>query len=92
MTTNVPTTIAVTAFSISSNTNTCTGVCQVTITTTWINNGNTDITFRPAITVDAVPVQYASDITITAGGTSNPIAIVTSTLPLGVHTICPVPN
>lgn len=92
MTTNISTTIAVTAFSISSNTYTCTNSCDATITTTWKNNGNTDITFRPKITVDTVPIQYASDITIAAGGTSNPIAIVTSTLPLGVHTICPLPN
>lgn len=56
ITTNVPTTIVVTALNISSNTYACIDTCQVTITTTWRNNGNTDITFRPAITVDTVPV------------------------------------
>lgn len=92
MTTNVSITIDVTAIDIVPSTNTCVGTCQVTITTTWKNNGNTDITFRPAIKIDTDLVQAATDITIAAGSNSNPIAIVTPTLSIGTHNICPLPN
>lgn len=92
MTTNVSVTINVTAIDIVSNTNTCVDTCQVTITTTWKNNGNTDITFRPAIKIDTVLVQSAADITIAAGSNSNPIEIVTPTLSIGMYQICPYPN
>lgn len=93
MTTNVSITIDVTAIDIISSTNTCVGTCQVTITTTWANNGNTNITFRPAITIDTVQqVQAAADVTMAAGSNSNPIEIVTPTLSIGAHNICPLPN
>ncbi len=91
MTTDVSVTIAVAATNITSNTNTCVGTCQVTVTTTWANNGNTSVTFRPAITIDTVPVQAATDITIAASGTSAPIEIVTPILSIGTHQICPYP-
>ena len=88
----MPVTIAVAATNITSSTNTCVDACQVTVTTTWANNGNTSIIFRPAITVNTVPVQAATDITIAVGGTSAPIEIITPILPIGTHQICPYPN
>jgi hypothetical protein len=89
---DVSATIAVRAIFMTLNTNTCVDPCQVTVTTTWANDGNTSITFRPAITIDTVPIQATADITIATGGVSTPVEIVTPTLSAATYDICPFPN
>jgi hypothetical protein len=85
--------IGISATSITSDTYTCTNTCQVTITVTWQNLGSSSVTFRPKILIDGTTyVQASSDITIAAYPATSSIQIITPTLSIGTHSICPYPN
>ena len=64
------------------------GICIVDVSVTWTNTGES-VTFTPKIIVDST--TYSLDPTILPTG-DTPIAFAVSGLPVGNHTICPVPN
>jgi len=81
---------AVEPFTLSSNT--CLGPCSISAGVTWHNYGNNSVTFRPAVLIDGTTFAYATtDLTILSGQDGYAI-IVTPTLSLGSHNICPYPN
>jgi len=81
---------AVEPFTLSSNT--CIGPCLISAGVTWHNYGNNSVTFRPAVLIDGTTFAYATtDLTIPSGQDGYAI-IVTPTLSLGSHNICPYPN
>jgi len=87
--------ITSTAMTITPSETPCrTGICTVTATVTWQNQGKSSIIFTPKIITDVTTyAQAVSDVTIGPyPAESSPIQITTSTLTTGVHSICPYPN
>ena len=64
------------------------GICVIDVSVTWTNTGES-VTFTPKIIVDSTTYSLTSRA-LPAGDT--PIAFAVSGLPVGNHTICPVPN
>lgn len=71
----------------------CLAPCNVTVSVTWRNNGETAGSFTPNITVDGVassPAPYPSENL--NGGASITHSFSVTNLSGGSHEICPLPN
>jgi hypothetical protein len=86
--------ITATAMTITPNENPCrTGICTITVSVTWTNNGESTGSFVPLITVGSgsvSPIYLSEDLDV--GEESSAYTFTVSGMVAGTCSICPNPN
>ncbi len=90
-----PANITATDMTITQSETPCrVGICTVTVDVIWTNTGGSAGTFTPSMTIDGTPVAVTpplNPVTVDPTETASQQFIVSS-LTVGTHVMCPVPN
>ena len=89
----IPANITATTMTITPTETPCrVGLCTVNVSVTWTNNGGSEGSFVPNITIDGSPITPIYPLQSLAKDASATKGFVITDLPAGSHPICPDPN